>query len=89
MTDIVTVLAEGITMGESVRWHDGRTCLCDWGAGSLLAVDDEGHTKTIDGLGDMVPWTVDWLADGSMLVVLRGRSSLMQVSLDATVSVHT
>ena len=88
MFDNVRVLAQGITMGESVRWHDGRTWLCDWGASTLLAVDGEGHTETVEDLGDLIPWTVDWLADGSMLIVPRGRSSLMRVNHNGAVSVH-
>ena len=34
------------------------------------------------------PWTVDWLADGSMLVVPRVRSSLMRVSSGGALSVY-
>jgi sugar lactone lactonase YvrE len=46
-----------------------------------------GLTRTLhSGPSDVVPWTVDWLADGSMLVVPRGRSLLMQVSLEGAVA---
>ncbi len=89
MTDNVKVLADGLGMGESVRWHDERTWLCDWGAGKLLAIGDGGDRETVEGLGDVIPWTVDWLADGTMLIVPRGKSSLMRVSRTGTVSVHT
>ena len=84
----VEVLAEGITMGESVRWHDGRTWLCDWGAGSLLAVDGRGRVERIGGLGDVVPWTVDWLPDGRMLLVPRGEPRLVRVEPDGSVVTH-
>ena len=29
-----TVLASGLAMGESPRWHDDRLWVCDWVAGS-------------------------------------------------------
>ncbi len=32
------VVLEGLGFGESVRWHDGRAWLCNWGAGEVLAV---------------------------------------------------
>ncbi len=84
----VEVRAEGITMGESVRWHAGRAWLCDWGAGALLAVDGEGLVERVGGLGDVVPWTVDWLPDGRTLLVPRGEPRLVRVEADGTVATH-
>ena len=37
-------------MGESVRWHDERTWLCDWGAGKLLGVWADLGRGTPDGI---------------------------------------
>lgn len=88
----VRVVADGIVMGESVRWHDGRAWLCDWGAGSLLAVDADadadGTVEAVDGLGEVAPWTVDWLPDGRLLVVPRGPGPLVRVEPDGTVATH-
>ena len=39
------VLATGLAMGESPRWHDGRLWLCDWLAGEVLTVDAGGRTE--------------------------------------------
>src|SRR3954447_2446287 len=71
------VLATGLAMGESPRWHDGRLWLCDWLAGEVLTVDADGGievVRRIEGLpfsGDLLPgrieglpFSVDWLADG-------------------------
>lgn len=88
MAAVVEVLVDGITMGESVRWHEGRAWLCDWGAGTLLAVDADGRIETVPGLGDLVPWTVDWLPDGSMVVVPRSEGVLLRVDGDGTRVVH-
>ncbi|QXC60906.1 SMP-30/gluconolactonase/LRE family protein [Aquihabitans sp. G128] len=84
----VRVVAEGIVMGESVRWHDGRAWLCDWGAGTLLAVDLDGTVEVVPDLGDVVPWTVDWLPDGRLLVVPRGEPRLVRVEADGRLATH-
>ena len=57
------VLATGLAMGESPRWHDGRLWVCDWLAGEVLTVDADGRTdvvRRVEGL----PFSVDWLPDG-------------------------
>jgi sugar lactone lactonase YvrE len=33
------LFASVIQMGESPRWHDGRSWMCDWVAGEVLAFD--------------------------------------------------
>ena len=33
-----TVLASGLAMGESPRWHDDRLWVCDWMAGEVSCV---------------------------------------------------
>ena len=60
------VLATGLAMGESPRWHDGRLWVCDWLAGEVVTVDSHGHTdvvRRVEGL----PFSVDWLPDGREL----------------------
>jgi sugar lactone lactonase YvrE len=32
----MTVLMEGISFGESPRWHDGRLWFSDWGAHQVI-----------------------------------------------------
>lgn len=57
------LLATGLAMGESPRWHDGVLWVCDWLAGEVLTVADDGRTdvvRRIEGL----PFSVDWLPDG-------------------------
>lgn len=56
------VLATGLAMGESPRWHDGVLWVCDWLAGEVLTVAADGCTdvvRRIEGL----PFSVDWLPD--------------------------
>ena len=41
------VLATGIQMGESPRWHDGRLWMCDWVAGEVLAFDATARREVV------------------------------------------
>ena len=34
----ITTLTEGLAMGESARWHDGRFWCSDWVAGDVLSM---------------------------------------------------
>ena len=66
-----TVLADGLRMGESPRWHAGRLWLSDWGARQLLAVNADGSTEVVRDM-PTAPFSFDWLPDGRMLVISRG-----------------
>lgn len=65
------VFASGISMGESPRWHDGRFWMCDWIAGEILAFDSTGGRETIARVTGL-PFSIDWLPDGPMLVTTPG-----------------
>ncbi|MGV9409521.1 SMP-30/gluconolactonase/LRE family protein [Nocardia sp. NPDC003693] len=66
-----TVLMEGLALGESPRWHDGRLWLSDWLAGQVLTVDYQGrHFVQLEIPG--LPFCFDWLPDGRMLVLANG-----------------
>ena len=57
------VLATGLAMGESPRWHDGLLWVCDWLSGEVVAVDSQGHTEVVRRI-EGLPFSVDWLPDG-------------------------
>jgi sugar lactone lactonase YvrE len=64
----MTVLAEGFTMLESGRWHDGRLWVAHWGSAEILAIGLDG---TVERMADGPPgygWSFDWLPDGRLLV---------------------
>jgi len=65
MTGPSIVLGD-IVMGESVRWHDGRLWFCDWGAGEVIVVD-QGKPEVVARVQGL-PFCIDWLPDGRMLV---------------------
>ena len=41
------VLLDGLAIGESPRWHDGRLWLCNWGVGEIVAVGLDGSSEVV------------------------------------------
>jgi sugar lactone lactonase YvrE len=68
---VADVLLEDIAFGESPRWHDGRLWFCDWVAKEVVAVDLDGHRETLLEV-DALPFSIDWLGDGRLLVAGPG-----------------
>ncbi len=62
------VLLDGLGMGESPRWHDGRLWLSDWGTGEIVAVDLDGNSEIVGPGASGQGWAVNWLPDGRMLI---------------------
>jgi len=62
------VLLEGLGMGESPRWHDGRLWFSNWGTDELVAVDLEGNSEVIGSGGGGSGWAANWLPDGRTLI---------------------
>src|SRR3990170_3664667 len=62
------VLLDGLGMGESPRWHDGRLWFSSWGTNEIVAVDLDGTSEVMGSGGGGVGWAVNWLPDGRMLV---------------------
>jgi len=57
------VLADGLGLGESPRWHEGRLWVCDWVTGEVLTFDEAGHREVMFRTTGL-PFSVDWLPDG-------------------------
>ncbi|GAA4862875.1 SMP-30/gluconolactonase/LRE family protein [Actinomycetospora straminea] len=89
--DDVTVLLEGLQVGESPRWHDGRLWFCHWGADEVVAVAPDGTAEVVLHDPDIQPHSIDWLPDGRMLIVSRAErwaSRLLRREHDGTIAVH-
>lgn len=71
------VLASGIIMGESPRWHGGELWLADWVAGQILVVAADG-TKRVMYEGLAMPFSFDWDGAGRMLVVAGAGKQLLR-----------
>jgi sugar lactone lactonase YvrE len=63
----VRVLADGFTMLESGRWHDGRLWMAHWGSGEIVAVDMGGRVERAAPGPGGYGWSLDWLPDGRRL----------------------
>jgi sugar lactone lactonase YvrE len=85
-TDVKTLMT-GIRLGESPRWHDGRLWFCDWIAQTLYAVAEDGTREVIATI-DSLPFCIDWLADGRLLVVNAKTNTLMRREPDGRFVTH-
>lgn len=81
------VLLDGLGFPESTRWREGRVWLCNWGSGEVLAVTPEGRSETIARLDQAtLPFSVDWLPDGRLLVVDGPRRLLLRQEPDGSLA---
>jgi sugar lactone lactonase YvrE len=83
----IRVLADGLGFPESTRWRDGRAWLCNWGAGEVLAVGDDGEREVMARLAPQsIPLSIDWLPDGRLLVVDGPAGRLLRQEPDGTLA---
>ncbi|MGO2540415.1 SMP-30/gluconolactonase/LRE family protein [Specibacter sp. AOP5-B1-6] len=73
------VIAAGIGMGESARWHGGRFWFADWNARLIHAIDPDG-TEHQSFAVPSFPITFDWLPDGELLVVSGAAGELLTLT---------
>jgi sugar lactone lactonase YvrE len=66
------VLADGLGLGESPRWHDGRLWVADWGARIVVAIDASGASEVILRMPSF-PFSIDWLPDGRLVIINETR----------------
>jgi len=81
------VVVDGVGMGESPRWHEGRLFFADWGARTVLAVDADGSTETVLEMSSM-PLCIDWLPDGRLLCVTGQQATVVVQQTDGSVSTY-
>ena len=81
------VLVEGLGFPESLRWQAGRLWLCNWGAGEVLTMGADGRTDVAASLApSTIPFSIDWLPDGRLIIVDGPRRLLLRQELDGTLS---
>jgi sugar lactone lactonase YvrE len=81
------ILIDGLSFGESPRWHDDRLWVCDWGAQELVAVDLEGRSEVVERVPSF-PFCIDWLPDGRLLIVNAAAGALQRREGDGSVVTH-
>jgi sugar lactone lactonase YvrE len=83
------VVVDGLGFPESTRWHDGRVWLCNWGAGEVLAVTTDGEREVMANVAPQtLPFSIDWLPDGRLLVIDGPQQRLLRQEADGTLGVH-
>ena len=78
----------GVAMGESPRWHQQRLWFSDWGAQQIIAVDVDGRNEVAVRVPFALPFCIDWLPDGRLLVVSGREGLLMRREHDGSLVTH-
>ena len=81
-------LMNGLVVGESPRWHAGRLWFSNWGAQEIIAVDVNGRSEVMVRVPTTVPFSIDWLPDGRLLVVLGPEARLLRQEPDRSMATH-
>ncbi len=89
LSTIPDVLLSGLAMGESPRWHEGRLWFSDWGAQEIIAVDPAGNSEVMLRVPFALPFCIDWLPDGRLLVVSGREGLLLRQEPDGKLVTHS
>ena len=81
-------LMNGLVVGESPRWHAGRLWFSNWGAQEIIAVDVNGRSEVMVRVPTTVPFSIDWLPDGRLLVVSGPEARLLRQEPDRSMATH-
>ena len=74
MPELQTLLTD-LVIGESPRWHEDRLWFSEWGTQEVVAVDLGSKSEVTIRMPTM-PFCIDWLPAGRLLVV-SGREGLL------------
>jgi sugar lactone lactonase YvrE len=83
----VKTLMTGVLMGECPRWHDGRLWFADWVAEKLYVLDETGRHEVVAEIASL-PFSIDWLPDGRLLVVNARENELLVREADGSFVTH-
>jgi len=78
----------GLAIGESPRWHEDRLWFCNWGAQEVVAVDLDGKSEIAVHVPTTVPFCIDWLPDGRLLIVSGREGILLRRERDGSLVPH-
>jgi sugar lactone lactonase YvrE len=81
-------LMTGLAMGESPRWHEDRLWFSDWGAQEIIAIDIDGRSEVAARVPFALPFCMDWLTDGHLLIVSGREGLLMRREHDGSLVTH-
>jgi sugar lactone lactonase YvrE len=81
-------LMTGLAMGESPRWHEDRLWFSDWGAQEIIAVDVDGRSEVAVRVPFALPFCIDWLSEGRLLIVSGREGLVMRTERDGSLVTH-
>ncbi len=87
MAEVQTLLT-GLAVGESPRWHAGRLWFSNWGAQEIVAVDLDGRSEVVLRVPTTIPFCIDWLPDGWLLVVSGREGLVLRQEPDGSLVTH-
>ncbi|TPM42249.1 MULTISPECIES: SMP-30/gluconolactonase/LRE family protein [unclassified Mesorhizobium] len=82
------IITMGLAFGESPRWHEGRLWLCNWGTGEIVAVSEDGKSRVMLTMPAVLPYSIDWLPDGRLLVISGREGLLLRQEVDGRLVTH-
>lgn len=87
MAELQTLLT-GLVIGESPRWHEDRLWFSNWGAQEVVAVDLDGKSEVATRVPTTIPFCIDWLPDGRLLIVSGREGLLLRREPDGSLVTH-
>lgn len=82
------ILLSGLAIGESPRWHEDRLWFSNWGTQEIVAVDLAGNSEVMVRVPTTIPFCIDWLPDGRLLIVSGPEARLLRREPDGTLVTH-
>jgi sugar lactone lactonase YvrE len=79
------VLMDGIALGESPRWHEGRLWFSDWVAQEVIALALSGESEVVVRPPEW-PFSLEWLPDGTFVMTCGRR--LLRQEADGSLVTH-
>src|SRR5258705_13008260 len=83
-----TVIRNGLTLPEGMRWHEGRLWFSDMYARRVVSILEDGSDLRAEAELPAVPLGIDWLPDGRLLVTQWEPQSVVRRELDGSLVVH-
>src|SRR2546428_7434521 len=87
MSELHTLLT-GLVFGESPRWHEDRLWFSNWGAQEVVAVDLDGKSEVVARVATTIPFCIDWLPAGRLLIVSGREGLLLRRETDGSLVTH-
>jgi sugar lactone lactonase YvrE len=86
-TEVQTLLT-GLAMGESPRWHEDHLWFSDWAVQEIIALGLDGGSEVVVRTSFGLPFCIDWLPDGRLLIVSGREGLLLRRETDGALVTH-